>query len=549
MVPSRGKLAFPVSVRNLADAVAAALLLALVSWYAGTFLDFSRHPEEDAAMLLRYARHLAQGHGVVWNVGEPPVDGATDVLFMAVVAMVHRAGVGLETAARGVGLVAHAATVLLVYASNRRLFGAPPWVAILPAAYLAVGTGLRYMTASYGTPLFALGVAIAWHVAWRAAQVDASRVKGRARLLGVMAVLMGIARPEGALLGLLFLLGALLARGRRDARALVTGFATGFLLPGLAYFAWRWTYFGHPLPNPFYKKGGGAWHWDVLERSFRNVVRLGGPFLAVLAAGVLWRETRRIALAALVPVAGFTLMWVLVSDETNYFMRFRYPILPVVLVAWMPVAQAMADRLGWTRVNRRARQATAAVTLVATAALGYWQHRRFGHIEPQRMGLYDVATMLRAHAGRGYTLATTEAGLLPLYSEWRALDAWGLNDAWIARQGGVTEEYLDRYKPEVIAIHAYYSPVAPPQETGAAGRGLGPSWFEMTRTLQRYAVSRGYRLAAAFGRAADDTHYYYVRPDFPESETIAARIRGMQYLWNGHPARDYAAGAAAADPP
>jgi hypothetical protein len=279
------------------------------------------------------------------------------------------------------------------------------------------------------------------------------------------------------------------------------------------------------------------------------VGRLGGPFLAVLAAGALWRETRRIALAALIPVAGFTLMWVLVSDETNYFMRFRYPILPVILVAWVPVAQAVANRLAGRLVTRSAGRATAAVAVVAIAALGYWQHRRFGHIEPQRMGLYDVATMLRGHASRGYTLATTEAGLLPLYSEWRALDAWGLNDAWIAQHGGVTEEYLDRYQPAVIAIHAYFSPVAAPQETNAAQRGLGPDWFDMTITLQRYAESRGYRLAAAFGRAADDTHYYYVRPDFPESDTIAARIRGMRYLWNGHPARDYAAGAAAADPP
>jgi hypothetical protein len=67
-------------------------------------------------------------------------------------------------------------------------------------------------------------------------------------------------------------------------------------------------------------------------------------------------------------------------------------------------------------------------------------------------------------------------------------------------------------------------------------------------TLQRYAVSRGYTLAAAFGRDAADTHYYYVRPDFPEGEAIAARIRGMRYLWNGHPARNYASGAEASPP-
>jgi hypothetical protein len=231
-------------------------------------------------------------------------------------------------------------------------------------------------------------------------------------------------------------------------------------------------------------------------------------------------------------------------------MRFRYPILPVILVSWVPVAQALAARAG-TRALAPARGARVggwAAGLALAAALVAWQHRRFGHIEPQRMGLYDVARMLREHAGRGYTIATTEAGLLPLYSEWRAVDAWGLNDAWIAHHGSITEEYLERYRPEVIALHAYFSPQAPLAQ-GTPERGLGRQWFDMVTTLQRYAVARGYTLAAVFGRNPTDTHYYYVRPGFPESAAIAARIRGMRYLWNGHPAHDYTPDAPGASAP
>ncbi|HEY7508633.1 MAG TPA: hypothetical protein VIG50_00185 [Vicinamibacteria bacterium] len=523
-----------------ADLAAAAALVALAAGYAALFLDFSRHPEEDAAMLLRYSRHLAQGHGVVWNVGEPPVDGATDLLFMAVVAAVHRAGLGLEAAARGVGLLAHAATVLVVYFAARRLFAAPPALAVVPAAYLAAGTGLRYTAALYGTPLFALAGAAGFWAACRAVQADAAQASRRARVLGLAGVVMGIARPEGALLAVFFLAGVLLAR-ERDHGRVAAGFAAGFLVPGLAYFAWRWAYFSYPLPNPFYRKGGGVLHWDVLERSFRNVLRLGGPFLALLAAGVLWRRTRRLALAGLVPAAAFTAMWVLVSDETNYFMRFRYPILPVILIACVPVALAAVRAPGAAPLRRGGALAATAAAVAAAAALVFWQHARFGHIEPQRMGLYDVAVMLRPHAGRGYTIATSEAGLLPLYSEWRAVDAWGLNDAWIAHHGGITEEYLDRYQPAVIAFHAYHSPAAPPSGPDAARRGLGPAWFEMVTTLQRYAERRGYTLAAAWGPSPDDTHHYYVRPGLPESQALTHRIRTLRYLWNGHPATNFAA--------
>ena len=44
-------------------------------------------------MLLRYAANLAAGHGIVWNVGDHPLDGATDFLLVLVVAAVSKLGV------------------------------------------------------------------------------------------------------------------------------------------------------------------------------------------------------------------------------------------------------------------------------------------------------------------------------------------------------------------------------------------------------------------------------------------------------------------------
>ena len=85
------------------DAAASLLLLLFVAVYVWTALDLRGRPEEDAAMLMRYSRHLAAGQGIVWNVGEKAVDGATDFLFMVVLAAVHALGPSLETAARGIG--------------------------------------------------------------------------------------------------------------------------------------------------------------------------------------------------------------------------------------------------------------------------------------------------------------------------------------------------------------------------------------------------------------------------------------------------------------
>ena len=126
------------------------------------------------------------------------------------------------------------------------------------------------------------------------------------------------------------------------------GYALPFLTVGLAYFLWRWSYFGHPLPNPFYKKSAGELHLGAVRKTFRNVALQGGPLLAVLAVGLLVRATRRASLLVLLPVVAFAALWVLVSDEPVEFIRYGYTILPVIVIGWVPVAQAFA-RTVWDR--------------------------------------------------------------------------------------------------------------------------------------------------------------------------------------------------------
>jgi hypothetical protein len=526
-----------------ADAIAVVLLLAGLALYCLHAVDFGGRPEEDAAMLLRYSRHLAAGYGIVWNIGEPPVDGATDFLFMLLVALLHSGGLSLEAAAQGLGLLAHAATTALVYLGARRLHAASPPLALVPAAFLAVGPGLRHLTACYGTPVFALIATAAFWSATRAAQAGEDRLPRASLGLAVASLLLGLARPEGVFLGAFFLGAVLVCRGGGGARVLISRFALAFLTVGLAYFLWRWHYFGHPLPNPFYKKGGGLLHPHSLRMAWRNLWDLSLPFVAVVLLGLPARATRRLALLTLLPVAAFVALWVLLSDETNYVMRFRYPILPVVLLGFAGMA---ARLLGWARRPLAGLPAVArgaiswGLALSAAAGLAAWQHGRFHHIAPRRMGLYDAALVLRDFSRRNYALATTEAGLLPLYSTWRAVDAWGLNDVWIAHHGGVTEDHLDRYRPEVIVFHAYFSPETPQSGPRIEGRSLGPDWYRTVITLKGYAEKNGYVLAAVYGRNAWDTHHYYVRTGFADSGAIVDRLRSLDYYWDGEPTASFA---------
>lgn len=533
------------------DWCASALLVAAVGLYAATSVDFNVPPYEDAAMLMRYADHLAHGYGIVWNIGQHPVDGATDFLFMTAVAGLIRLGLAIGRSVRILGLGAHVLSVLLVYWVNRRIWGAGVVLAIISAMYLAVGTGLSYVAAFFGTTFFALSAAITWTLGLLLIR-NSRMPTWMGALFSLSALLTGLIRPEGVILGLLMLVAVTALRGWRASLTTIGVFVAVFILLGGAYFLWHWQYFGYPLPNPLYKKGGGSLYLDSFWESLGNLLRFGGPFLLAFLIGLRAPLTRRLGLALFLPLLAFATAFIFISNETNFGGRFQYALWPLILLSYYPLVSGLGNELRLSSVVPLARSSQViwiiAGCVMTYGLLQYSASQSCNLTVAQQScgtayeadGRYDMGKLLSEYQGRGYVLATSEAGLLPLYSGWSTIDAWGLNDEWIAHHGGVTTAYLDQYKPDLIVFHAYFSPVVPPK---LSDKNLAQDWFRMTITLKDYAESHGYVLAAAFGDSPYETHYYYVRGDFPDSQKLAHEISTFRsYYWfaTGRRAINYA---------
>jgi hypothetical protein len=533
------------------DLIAMAAMLAIALSY-GRWLNFHRYPVEDAAMIMRYADHLAHGYGTVWNIGEAPVDGATDFLFMVCVAGLMKTGLSAESAIRGLDLGAHLLTVLLVYWANRRLWNAPVVVALLCGWYFAASNGLAYVAAYFGTPFFTLLATITWMIALKIIRDKRSTI-ATSVAFAASGLVTGLIRPEGVILASLMLVAIVVAVGWQAAARTVSSFAIVFLTVGGAYFLWRWSYFGYPLPNPYYKKGAGELHWASLRTSLMVLIGFGRPFLPLFLLGLRSPARTRLATAVLLPPLAFSAAFVLISNEMNFGGRFQYTTLPLILIAWVPIVDDLVDRMQRLWRHAMTRREQLAWTLVAGAlafmAIRYSAAQRCefqaasevcGGAGTDVTGLYDAANVLGQYRDRGYVLATTEAGLLPFYSGWKAIDTWGLNDQWIAHHGGqVTAEYLDRSRPHVIVSHAYFSPTAAVEQNP---RFMEDPWNRMTVTIRDYAISHGYILAAAFGVDPQNLHYYYVRPDFPESQAVSKQLASLRYRWYGtfQPATNFA---------
>jgi arabinofuranosyltransferase len=528
------------------DLLLSILLIAATFYYAARHVDFSIPPFEDAAMLMRYAQHLAEGHGIVWNIGEAPVDGATDFLFMATSALLIKFGLTVGQAVRSIGFISHVLTVLIVYWTNRRVHNANLFLSFFSALYLAVGTGLSYVAAYFGTPYFALAAASTWTlglilIKWHRPERSDSAVEGPPFWLvfafALSGLVTGLIRPEGVILASLMLLSIVIMRGWKSSISIIATFGIMFLVLGGTYFAWRWNYFGYPLPNPFYKKGDAGLHWDSFYASLGNTLRLCLPFAILALLGFRSRDTTKQTIAYLVPILGFAAAFVLISDEMNFGARFQYALLPIALMSWVPLLSGLD--LSWLN-QLSVRERSVYVVALAALACGlvyysWYQNCSLTSFQQtcdrpyERDGRYEMAKLLAEYRDKGYVVATTEAGLLPYYSGWNAIDTWGLNDKFIAHNGAITAEYLDTYKPEIIMFHDYYSPLVPPKLTEA---NLAQRWFGMTILLKTYAEENGYVLAAVFGDSPYDTHYYYVRTDFEDSKRMIEQISKMKnYYW------------------
>jgi hypothetical protein len=283
-------------IKRYSDWVASLFLLAAALIYTFRFVNFNVPPFEDAAMLMRYADHLAHGYGIVWNIGEHPVDGATDFLFMVLSAVFIKFGVPVGRTVRSIGFISQILMVLLVYWVNRKVWKSNILLAFLCGLYLCVGTGFSYVAAFFGTPFFALFASITFALFLILIQKEEFSF-WFSLVFALSGLLTGLIRPEGVILAAGILISLIILKGWRKSLNTILVFAAVFFIFGGTYFLWHWNYFGYPLPNPFYAKGGGILYWDSFWESMGNLIRFGGPFMLAFILGLRSREKTRLVIA------------------------------------------------------------------------------------------------------------------------------------------------------------------------------------------------------------------------------------------------------------
>jgi hypothetical protein len=400
---------------------------------------------DDAMISMRYAQHLANGDGLVWNVGEPPIQGFTNPGWVMLMAGLHL--LPFTPATISLGVMAAGGVVLLLNA------------VVLARICQALTPGARY------APLIVAALAAFYFplVFWslrgmevgllvlliHAAVLQAVWLRQESRsgtlILGVLLAAALIVRIDAAFaVALIVLYVAHSTRLNKRQLTPLLILTVGVFLMILVSQA---VYFGSALPNTYYQKLAGG---SILERlrsgalAFYNYAARDVLLLALISAAGIWKyrplRTKESALlAGLFFAQCLYSVWVggdYAEPEVAAANRFITQGMPALFVLFSLILDGAISGLHATR----RRVAWVLATTVTVAALlvvsgtpwlswadngpPLWR----ADVRRARAGLAIAAnTSLEA------SIAVHAAGQIPYFSERRTIDLLGLNDPVVAR--------------------------------------------------------------------------------------------------------------------
>lgn len=408
---------------------------------------------DDAFISFRYAKNLAEGHGLVWNPGLDPVEGYTNFSWVLLCTLFETMLGTSEVPAKLSGIVSLIFVLALVgrsvylqTESTSLSACAMGGVLLFPPTYYHAVSGLETM-------FFALLLVAVFETGRRI--LDGARSGFLILLVPALGLLLGLTRPEGLVPGAV-VFGFVISQASPESRRQLLAYTAIAAIPAVLYMAWRTYHFGHLLPNTFYAKTGDEVASIVIS-STKWFIEKWPPFVAIISIftvnSLYFGDERKKKHAYEVCFLGSVLVTYLVlTPGMDYLARFSFHIIPVTSVilvsSFGPLVEAFKKAYLYPVVLSHVIVflgliSLEMITMRSMYGLGLDNaHVRLGKV----LKTVDIPDDKR-------TLATMDAGAVPYYSEWTAYDLLELNSEFLAR-GGTPPQLMEKEKPTVLILNS-----------------------------------------------------------------------------------------------
>jgi len=391
---------------------------------------------DDAFISFIYARHFAEGHGLVWYPDSNEF-GYTNFLFTFILGCIIWLGADPLIAASLITIPSYLGAIVLLYVIVRRHANST-----LAAYGAALSLAAHFTVSSYATS----GLETSLHMLLILACYQAA-LANSVRQLASFAALALLCRLDSAVLIVPAFLYASYMK-RHEMRSLVHLYALPLLLLA-AFLLGCYLYYGAPLPNTFYAKmqqprsfapEGLIYLKTFLSaNAYMPLVMWGLALVALLVA----RPAKHMLLALCCLLAPCVLWLGYIVHIGGDFMEFR------LMVAVLPLFYAfvfISLALMKKRVAAILIAALANVWVGLLVAPNFFRTNLVGSIPVMHDQLVNpkhnwqmagqaLGALFHSGSADDVKLALHTTGAIPYYSRLFTVDIYGLNDRWVAKNG------------------------------------------------------------------------------------------------------------------
>lgn len=409
---------------------------------------------DDAYIIFRYASNFADGHGLVFNVGER-VEGYTCFLWTFILGCLKKAGIDIVIAAQIIGVMCGLLIILLSYLfikeMHKQVIDENPLLSKTTLFILGLNFPLIYWSHTGMETTFHTFLLLC-SALFFAKYILMNYRKRECVFSSSLLALASMTRPETTLLFPLnlFFIFVYTRKGERLKNTLIS--AGIFLLIYGSYFMWRYNYYGWLFPNTYYVKVD---HSSLLL-FIKGVKYLLRAYIShfLLVIFILLRILRekgldRVSIYLLSIIIVQCLGIIYVGGDHFPGNRYFVSMVPFLFIIGQPeyMKIALAASRYFEREYIHFKQEIFLTKFIPTliimniGILTFWSSFYLDgngevaigeHLSAENWS--RIGKWLKNNAKSTDIVAVAPAGAIPFYSGLRTIDMLGLNDLYIAHK-------------------------------------------------------------------------------------------------------------------
>jgi len=409
--------------------------------------------DDDQMISMRYAHNLSEGHGLVWNPGEP-VEGYSNFLWTLLMAAVHLLPISLAKTALAMKLINLGFAICVLVLSEKILRKYQPKSLIaVPTLWLSMalcGDLLFWSANGFETTLL---TAVFLASIWLFLRDPAGRKS--AWLPFFLMSMLPLIRVDALFPWMGAAIFGLWNSPNRKKTSLAMACS---LIPVALHFLWRNHYYGEWLPNTYFLKVHG--NPDLWKKGLLYLFRFTQAYwLAGILALLAWRHRESKALGPLILAVALGLLFpIIVGKDSFRYARFLAHAIPLLIILAILGVEYLFEQKPGLGI-------ALAIGLILSIWLGPHGARSPAHIvSTQGSPVYGtiLGKAIEHNTDKDIRIAVLSAGALPYFSLRYGIDLLGKTDPRIAKtqanlEGGAGHNKINvslslSSKPDLLAV-------------------------------------------------------------------------------------------------